>query len=133
MADGEARGVTYENPPGSGKLLGLYSHISRVEPGTTIHIAGQCAPGDFPTQVRDVFAAIGAILKGVGGDYECIAKFTTYLTDAGDIDAFMEERKKLFPKLFPGGKYPPNTLLIVQRLVKPEFRIEVEAVARLPG
>ena len=45
----------------------------------------------------------------------------------------MAERAKLFPKMFPGGKYPPNTLLMVDRLVKPEFLIEVEAIARLPG
>jgi enamine deaminase RidA (YjgF/YER057c/UK114 family) len=35
--------------------------------------------------------------------------------------------------MFPGGKYPPNTLLIVGRLVKPEFLLEVEAIVRLPG
>jgi enamine deaminase RidA (YjgF/YER057c/UK114 family) len=39
----------------------------------------------------------------------------------------------VFPKLFPAGKYPPNTLLVVNRLVKPEFLIEIEAIARLPG
>ncbi|MGD9868284.1 MAG: RidA family protein [Hyphomicrobiales bacterium] len=126
------KGVAYENPPGSGKLLGLYSHVSRVEPGRMVYIAGQLAPGDFETQFRDVFGALGTILKALGTDFGSVVKFTTYLIDPDDIDPFMEERRKLFPKLFPGGMYPPNTLLIVQRLVKPEFRIEVEAVARLP-
>ena len=45
----------------------------------------------------------------------------------------MQARAAVFPKLFPGGKCPPNTLLVVNRLVKPEFLIEVEAIARLPG
>jgi enamine deaminase RidA (YjgF/YER057c/UK114 family) len=35
--------------------------------------------------------------------------------------------------MFSGGKYPPNTLLVVNRLVKPEFLIEIEAIARIPG
>jgi enamine deaminase RidA (YjgF/YER057c/UK114 family) len=45
----------------------------------------------------------------------------------------MKERSVIFPKLFPGGKYPPNTLLVIDRLVKPEFLLEVEAIARVPG
>ena len=40
-----------------------------------------------------------------------------------------EERRELFPKLFGAEPYPPNTLLIVDRLVKEEFLIEVEAIA----
>jgi hypothetical protein len=39
-------------------------------------------------------------------------------------------RAALFPKLFKGPLYPPNTLLMVDRLVKAEFLIEVEAVVR---
>ena len=46
-----------------------------------------------------------------------------------DIDAFMTLRRELFPKLFGDGAYPPNTLLIVDRLVTADFLIEVEAVA----
>ncbi|MGB6569869.1 MAG: hypothetical protein WBF02_21475 [Xanthobacteraceae bacterium] len=34
-----------------------------------------------------------------------------------------------FPKLFKDGAYPPNTLLIIDRLVREEFLIEVSAVA----
>jgi hypothetical protein len=33
--------------------------------------------------------------------------------------------------LFAGGAYPPNTLLIVDRLVREEFLLEVAAVAAL--
>ena len=32
---------------------------------------------------------------------------------------------------FAGGAYPPNTLLMIDRLVKEEFLIEVSAVAAL--
>ncbi len=33
--------------------------------------------------------------------------------------------------LFAGAAYPPNTLLMIDRLVKEEFLIEVSAVAAL--
>jgi len=41
----------------------------------------------------------------------------------------MAVRKELFAKIYPAGKYPPNTLLIVDRLVGEQFLIEVEAIA----
>jgi enamine deaminase RidA (YjgF/YER057c/UK114 family) len=33
--------------------------------------------------------------------------------------------------MFPGGAYPPNTLLMVDRLVQKEFLVEVQAIAAL--
>ena len=41
----------------------------------------------------------------------------------------MRVRAALFPTMFARALYPPNTLLIVDRLVKEEFLIEIEAVA----
>jgi hypothetical protein len=41
----------------------------------------------------------------------------------------MTFRLREFPKMFPNGKYPPNTLLIVDRLVKEAFLGEVQTVA----
>jgi len=35
------------------------------------------------------------------------------------------------PRLFAGSAYPPNTLLVIDRLVRQEFLIEVSAVAAL--
>ena len=37
--------------------------------------------------------------------------------------------RDMFPTLFGSETYPPNTLLIVSRLVKPEFLVELEAIA----
>lgn len=125
--------VEYSNPPSSGVPMGLYSQIARVQPGEHVYIAGQLAPGSFAEQFEGVFNQIGAILGDLGTDYNSIAKFTTYLIDSADIPEFMTLREEAFPRLFGGDVFPPNTLLIVDRLVKPEFRIEVEAVARIPG
>ena len=137
-----AKPVAYLNPPSSTPPAGMYSHVARMAAGELAFIAGQVAVdrsgasvgvGDVAAQVNQVFANIGDILKDLGADFEQVVQLTTYLTGADSIPAFMSARSVLFPKLFPGGKYPPNTLLVVNRLVKPEFLIEVEAIARLPG
>jgi enamine deaminase RidA (YjgF/YER057c/UK114 family) len=135
-------GVTYVNPPSAGPAQGMYSHVARMTPGEIAFIAGQVAidakgtpigVGDVAAQVPVVFDNLGKILKDLGADFESVVQLTTYLTSADYIPAFMSARAGLFPKMFPGGKYPPNTLLIVNRLVKPEFLLEVEAIARLSG
>jgi enamine deaminase RidA (YjgF/YER057c/UK114 family) len=134
--------VTYVNPPSSTPPAGMYSHVARVAPGELAFIAGQVAVdaagttigvGDLATQTNQVFKNIGDILKDLGSSFDQVVQLTTYLTSADGIPAFMEARAALFPKLYPDGKCPPNTLLIIDRLVKPEFLIEVAVIARIPG
>jgi hypothetical protein len=48
-----------------------------------------------------------------------------------DIPKFMGWRLREFPKMFSNGAYPPNTLLMIDRLVQEQFVIEVAAVAAL--
>ena len=43
----------------------------------------------------------------------------------------MKFRLREFPKMFASGAYPPNTLLMIDRLVQEQFLIEVSAVAAL--
>ena len=69
------------------------------------------------------------MLKALGESCDSIVSMRTYLVDAGLIPTFMSVRAGLFPSLFSGTAYPPNTLLIIDGLVRPEFLIEVEAVA----
>jgi hypothetical protein len=48
-----------------------------------------------------------------------------------DIPKFMKYRLRKFPKMFPNGAYPPNTLLMIDRLVQEALLVEVQAVAAL--
>jgi enamine deaminase RidA (YjgF/YER057c/UK114 family) len=134
-----SNGVEYMNPEGAPPAQGLYSHLTRVKAGELIFIAGQLAVGskgevvgvhDFAAQFQCVFDNLGMVLKSIGLDYNDVIKFNTYLVHSQDIDKFMPLRAALFPKLFKTSAYPPNTLLVVDRLVKESFLIEVEAVAR---
>ena len=128
------------NPPALGKPLGAYSHIARAKGGEFIFIAGQVATdekgaivggADFEAQCARVFANIGKALDAVGGGFPNIVQFTTYLVHSQDIPKFAAFRAREFPRLFGGAAYPPNTLLVIDRLVNEAFLIEVQAIAAL--
>jgi enamine deaminase RidA (YjgF/YER057c/UK114 family) len=127
------------NPDVLGKPLGQYSHMTRVKAAEFLFIAGQVgikpgtdkAPADFDAQCVQVFANLGAALASQGASFGNIVEFTTYLVHSQDVANFMAYRTREFPRLFAGGAYPPNTLLIIDRLVREEFLIEVSAVAAL--
>jgi len=126
------------NPANLGKPLGPYSHVARVKASEFLFIAGQVGAGpdgkaeaDFDAQCSRTFASLGAALASQGASFANVVEFTTYLVHSQDIAKFMAWRAREFPKLFPSSAYPPNTLLIIDRLVREEFLIEVSAVAAL--
>jgi enamine deaminase RidA (YjgF/YER057c/UK114 family) len=126
------------NPDSLSKPLGQYSHIARVKASEFLFIAGQVGvdrdgrtPTDFDAQCTHVFANLGAVLASQGASFTNVVEFTTYLVHSQDIPKFMEYRTREFPRLFAGGAYPPNTLLMIDRLVREEFLIEVSAIAAL--
>ncbi len=88
--------------------------------------------GEFAVQMRQVFRNLEKVLASAGASFSDVVKFTTYLVRSQDIEGFMAVRKELFAKLYPKGDYPPNTLLVIDRLVPEEFLIEVEAIAASP-
>ena len=115
-----------------GKPLGQYSHVTRVKANEYLFIAGMLAPGDsFDAQCTGVFAQISEALKSAGAGWGNIVQFTTYLVHSQDIPKFMQWRLREFPRMFPDGKYPPNTLLIIDRLVQEPFLVEVQTIAAL--
>ena len=128
------------SPDVLGKPLGQYSQITRVKASEFVYIAGQLASDregriigadDFDAQCVQVFANIETALKSVGAGWGNVVEFTTYLVHSQDIPKFMIYRKREFPKLFPDGAYPPNTLLMMDRLVQEPFLVEVKAIAAL--
>jgi enamine deaminase RidA (YjgF/YER057c/UK114 family) len=126
------------NPDSLGKPLGQYSQITRVKASEFLFIAGQVGadksgktPADFDGQCTQAFANIGAALASQGAGFSNIVEFTTYMVHSQDIPRFMAWRTREFPKMFANGAYPPNTLLMIDRLVREEFLIEVSAIAAL--
>ena len=126
------------NPDTLGKPLGQYSQMTRVKASEFLFIAGQVAtdkdgktPEDFDAQCVQTFANIEAALKSAGAGWGNVVEFTTYLVHSQDIQKFMKFRLREFPRMFPNGAYPPNTLLIIDRLVHEAFLLEVQTTAAL--
>jgi 2-iminobutanoate/2-iminopropanoate deaminase len=128
------------NPSSLPEPVGLYSHVA-VAPRTGVaFIAGQLAVdehgtmvgiGDIDVQIERCFRNLGLVLESLGASWAQLAKMTTYVTSPEAIDDFYRVREGLFRNLFPDGSYPPNTLLVVSRLVRPEFQVEIEGIAVL--
>ena len=124
------------NPEALGKPLGQYSQITRVKASEFLFIAGQVGvdksgklAGDFDAQCAQTFANIEAALKSQGASWSNVVEFTTYLAHSQDIPKFMAFRLREFPKMFANGAYPPNTLLMIDRLVQEPLLIEVQTIA----
>ena len=126
------------NPDALGKPLGQYSQITRVKASEFVYIAGQVGidkagktGADFDAQCALTFANIETALKSVGAGWGNVVDFTTYLVHSQDIPKFMAYRQREFPTMFENGAYPPNTLLMIDRLVQEPLLIEVRTVAAL--
>ncbi len=129
-----ARTIT---PRGFPPPLGMYSHGMIADGGELVTVAGQVGIGlegtlagaDVGSQTRQAFANVRAIVEAAGCGMADVVRLQTFLVSAEDIAGFMKTRQEIFPDYFPGGAYPPNTLLVVSRLVRPELRVEIEAMA----
>jgi enamine deaminase RidA (YjgF/YER057c/UK114 family) len=132
--------IKIHNPRELGTPLGPYSQVARVKANEFLFIAGMVATdasgnvvgdGDFFAQCKQTFANIETALRSANAGWGNVVQFTTYLVHSQDIGKFMDYRRREFPAMFKNGAYPPNTLLIVDRLVKEAFLIEVQTVAAL--
>lgn len=109
-----------------------YSHA--VQAGNTLYIAGQVAVdpegnlvgvGEIEAQVAQVWQNLKAILGYAGGTVEDIVKITVFTTDIAHRPAIAAARDAVFPH----GRYPASTFLVVQSLARPELLVEIEAIA----
>ena len=124
-----------------GPTFGMYSHGMIAPGGELVVVAGQVAAdragklvgrGDAVAQTRQAFENVRAVLEAAGSSMRQVVRFQTFLTHAADIEGFMQARKELFPRYFPDAVYPPNTILVVSRLVLPDLLVEIEAMAVKP-
>ena len=116
-----------------GKPVGPYSHVARVKAGAdTLYVAGMLATGEsFEAQCAAVYGQIEKALQSAGGGWANVVQFTTYLVHSQDIAKFYRWREREYLRMFPDGRYPPNTLLIIDRLVQEQFLIEIQTVAAI--
>ncbi len=118
------------NPSGMHTPNG-YSHV--VKTGDTIYLAGQVsiAPDgsvvgvDNPAaQAEQIYQNLQNALASVGATLSDVVKTTTYIIKPDYVDAVRESRLRYFNE-----NPPTSTLLVISQLARPEFLMEVEAIA----
>ena len=138
MAELQRAAISSDKAP---QPLGAYSVGMSVNAGRLLYVAGQVGvdvsgnlvgPGDAAAQTRQVLLNVGAVLEAAGAGFSNVVEFTTYVVGRSSVPGFIDGRNQVFPEIFPNGDYPPNTLLVVEGLVREEFLVEIKAVAALP-
>ena len=81
-------------------------------------------PADITGQAEIAWSHVIALLSRANMGVEDLVKVTHYLLRAEDIPAYVKVRTK-----FLGDARPASMLLIVPELVKPDFLLEIEAIA----
>jgi enamine deaminase RidA (YjgF/YER057c/UK114 family) len=123
-------------PKALGAPLGMYSHGVVVPAGELVVVAGQVgagpdgvAAGDVVAQTKQAFENVRLVLEAAGCTLRDVVRFQTFLTRTDDMPGFMKARQEVFGDVYPDRAYPPNTLLVITRLVRPELLVEIEAMA----
>ncbi|MDP9085553.1 MAG: RidA family protein [Pseudomonadota bacterium] len=87
---------------------------------------GTSTPGDAGSQAARCLAIIVAAIEELGGSTADVVRTRMYLTDAGDADAIGKAHGAVF-----GDVRPASTMVVVAALLRPEWRVEIEAEALL--
>ena len=133
-------GLRLFDPEGLPPSVG-FSHVAEVNPGKLLYLSGQVPRnaagdliglGDFRVQLEQVFTNLGIALRGAGATFADVVKLNYYCVDTvepAQQRAVVEVRDR-----FVNTKSPPtSTFVFVSRLVRPDWLIEIEAVAMLPA
>ncbi len=81
--------------------------------------------GNFTAQATQVFRNLIAALDAAGASPRHLIKLTTFVTDLSHLPAFRQVRDQFLDV----EHQPASTLVQVSRLFRPEFLIEIEAMA----
>lgn len=85
-------------------------------------------PPDCATQTRVCFDNIAAVLAEAGMGFGDVVKLNAFVTGREHLAEYMKVRNELFP-----DPYPASTLMIVTGFARPEFVVEIEAIAAVPS
>jgi len=109
-----------------------YAHAVEVEAGARIvFCSGQLGigrdgviPDDVEAQARLCFRAIQAVLGEAAMSLGDLVRLNAYVASAQYLGGYMKVRDE-----FVSNPPPASTLMIVQGFARPEFKVEIEAIA----
>jgi 2-iminobutanoate/2-iminopropanoate deaminase len=126
---------TFLNPSNVPTPMGPYSQGIKASFQEAIFVSGQVAEDekgqlvgkdDPEQQARRAFLNLASVLKEAGTTLDHVVKLTIILTSRDFYPAVSKVRKELFKQDFPTA-----TSFIVSGLAKPDWLLEIEAIAIL--
>ena len=109
-------------------LVGHFSRLAATSGQLGIRPDGTVPPG-VAEQAEICFSAILAILAEAGLGPEHVLRVNAYVVKREHMAEYMEVRDRTFAHVDPK---PCSTLMIVSGFTRPEFLVEVEAIAGAP-
>ena len=107
------------------------------EGGKTVWMRGQCpqnlddgsniASMDPAEQTHKVMKNIKQLIEETGGTMNHLVKIVVYITDIKNREAIYQVIGE-----YTKGVYPVSTGLVVERLARPEWLVEIDATAVIP-
>ncbi len=108
-----------------------------TEGGKTVWLRGQCpqnlddggniASIDPAEQTHKVMKNIKQLIEETGGTMNHLVKIVVYITDIRNREAIYQVIGE-----YTKGVYPVSTGLVVERLARPEWLVEIDATAVIP-
>jgi len=108
-----------------------------TEGGKTVWMRGQCpqnlddgsniASLDPAEQTHKVMKNIKQLIEETGGSMNHLVKIVVYITDIKNREAIYQVIGE-----YTKGVYPVSTGLVVERLARPEWLVEIDATAVIP-
>jgi enamine deaminase RidA (YjgF/YER057c/UK114 family) len=108
--------------------------------GRTIFVAGQVGwnaeqqfdSADFVAQTRQALENVVAVVREAGGVPEHITRLTWYILDKTEYVSRLGEVGAVYRAVM-GRHFPTMTMVQVVALIEDEARVEIEAMAVVPG
>ncbi|MEU9339408.1 RidA family protein [Streptomyces sp. NPDC048290] len=103
----------------TGRLVAVSGQLPLDERGELV------GEGDPAAQARQVFENLSRCLTAAGADFDDVLKLTYFVTDMAHMPAIRAARAAHIPD----DRLPAASALQVAALVRPEFLMEIEALA----
>lgn len=124
--------LDFINPSDLPTPVGPYTHVVRIPAGfDQVQVSGQIGtaldgslPEDIEGQAEICWRNVKAALAAAGMGLEDLVKTTVYLVDEADLPAYGKVRTRHL-----GDARPASTLVIAKGLARPQWKVEIEAIA----
>jgi enamine deaminase RidA (YjgF/YER057c/UK114 family) len=107
---------------GAGRLVAVSGQVALDEHGELV------GEGDAAAQAAQVFENLRRCLAAAGAGFDDVVKMTWFVTDLAHLPAIRAARDAVMDP----ERLPANSAVQVAALVRPEFLMEIEALAVLP-